>query len=115
MSDTYQAIYDAVGQRIGRPDVGGIIERVVRDAFDISWAKTRIEQEFQTVAYEWQRPSVLFRPALSIDGNQWCALYGENLQDGVAGFGDSPALALEAFDKAWVVRLTDQTGGSSQS
>ena len=23
------------------------------------------------------------------DGNQWCFLYGENLQEGVAGFGNS--------------------------
>lgn len=33
-------------------------------------------------------PGVMYRPALSVDGNQWCALYGSNLQDGVAGFGD---------------------------
>jgi len=106
MGDTYQAIFDAVGNRIGRPDVGGIVREVCRDAFDISWMKTRIEQEFQTVAYEWQRPSVLFRPSLKIDGNQWCALYGENMQDGVCGFGDSPALALEDFDKSWIARLS---------
>lgn len=47
------------------------------------------------------RPSYLLHPRLSIDGNQWCALYGENLQDGVAGFGDSPEAAYAAFDKAW--------------
>ena len=41
------------------------------------------------------------RPTLSIDGNQWCALYGDNLQDGVAGFGDSPDAAMREFDKAW--------------
>lgn len=49
-------------------------------------------------------PSVLYRPRLTIDGNQWCALYGNNLQDGVAGFGDSPALAMEAFDRAWYAK-----------
>jgi hypothetical protein len=48
------------------------------------------------------RPSYMLKPALSLDGNQWCALYGENLQDGVAGFGDTPALAYADFDKAWV-------------
>lgn len=46
-------------------------------------------------------PSAVYRPALSIDGNQWCALYGSNLQDGVAGFGDTPADAMREFDKAW--------------
>lgn len=52
-------------------------------------------------------PSAIYRPALSIDGNQWCALYGDNLQDGVAGFGDSPALAMEAFDKAWHEKIAN--------
>jgi hypothetical protein len=60
-----------------------------------------IDQVFQ----EWRRPSVLFRPRLSIDGNQWMALYGENLQDGVAGFGDSPELAMFDFDFQWHKRL----------
>lgn len=53
------------------------------------------------VASEQMRPSVLMRPAISIDGDQWCALYGENLQDGVAGFGDTPAKAMTDFDKNW--------------
>lgn len=34
------------------------------------------------------------------DGNQWCCLYGGNLQDGVAGFGDSPIDAIQAFEAA---------------
>ena len=55
----------------------------------------------QAAADEHSRPCVLFRPALSIDGNKWCALYGANLQDGVAGFGDSPAEAMYDFDKNW--------------
>lgn len=50
---------------------------------------------------ERMRPFYLLRPALRLDGNQWCALYGENLQEGVAGFGDTPAKAAEAFDVAW--------------
>lgn len=52
-------------------------------------------------AYDHCRPSVLYRPAISIDGNQWCALYGTNLQDGVAGFGDTPEAAMVDFDKNW--------------
>lgn len=28
------------------------------------------------------------------DGNQWCALLGPDLQEGVAGFGDTPKEAL---------------------
>ena len=50
-------------------------------------------------------PSFMLKPRLCIDGNQWCALYGDNLQDGVAGFGDSPDLAYLDFDKNWVLPL----------
>lgn len=74
-------------------------------SWDISWEKARVADEFQRVAIEQQRPSVLFRPAIYIDGNKWCALYGENLQDGVAGFGNSPAEAMDEFDKAWAATL----------
>lgn len=52
-------------------------------------------------ALEHTRPSVLFKPRLSIDGDQWCALYGDNLQDGVAGFGKSPQDAMWDFDAQW--------------
>lgn len=34
------------------------------------------------------------------DGDQWCALYGDNIQDGIAGFGPSPAAAIQAFETA---------------
>jgi hypothetical protein len=54
---------------------------------------------------EINRPSYLYKPRLSLDGNMWCALYGENLQDGVAGFGKSPAEAYVDFDRAWTERL----------
>lgn len=53
-----------------------------------------------------QRWSFMLRPRLFIDGNQWCALYGDNLQDGVAGFGDSPDAAYSDFDSAWVAKLS---------
>lgn len=60
-----------------------------------------------TAAQELLRPSIMLKPRLSIDGNQWCALYGENLQDGVAGFGDSPDLAYRDFDMNWNEPLPD--------
>lgn len=61
--------------------------------------------DFRDAVSRYERPSAIFRPALSIDGNQWCALYGENLQDGVAGFGDSPADAMWDFDRNWHAKL----------
>ena len=31
------------------------------------------------------------------DGNQWCALWGDDLQSGIAGFGPTPRAALDEF------------------
>lgn len=42
----------------------------------------------------------VLKPTLSKDGNMWCALYGDNLQVGVAGFGETPAKAFIAFETA---------------
>lgn len=47
----------------------------------------------------------LLKPRIFIDGNKWCVLYGENLQDGVAGFGITPRLAVYDFNKAWDKKL----------
>jgi len=34
---------------------------------------------------------------LSKDGNKWCVLWGENLQEGIAGFGDTIEKAMVNF------------------
>lgn len=69
------------------------------------WAEragmTAIE-EFARAGAEIRRPCVLFRPHLSQDGNQWCALYGDNLQEGSAGFGATPEKAMVDFDIQWL-------------
>ena len=43
----------------------------------------------------------LLRPKLYIDGNQWCCMYGDNIQDGVCGFGDTPRLAALDWVRSW--------------
>jgi len=43
----------------------------------------------------------LLKPKLFKDGNQWCVLYGENLQEGVAGFGDTANQAIFAWNAEW--------------
>lgn len=50
-------------------------------------------------------PFTRLRPAIFPDGDHWCALYGSNLQEGVAGFGKSPAEAEQAFNAAWGAAL----------
>lgn len=59
------------------------------------------EVNIYTYSCQINRPSYLFRPRLFIDGDLWCCLYGDNLQDGVAGFGKSPELACRDFDDNW--------------
>lgn len=106
MSDAYQAVYDATRSRISSCDVGAAVRDVALDAFDISHAKALLQEQIGIVGEDLTRPHVLMRPTLTIDGNKWRALYGENLQDGVAGFGDSPHEACLDFNRAWFAKLT---------
>lgn len=57
-------------------------------------------------AQSQQLPSVLYRPRLMADGDMWCALYGDDLASGVAGFGKTAAEAMSNFDQAWSTEKT---------
>lgn len=98
MADYSQDVYNAASQQF-RGDYAGRFEQALRDAFDISFAVQGVQQEFMNAAMELQRPSILYKPTLSKDGNAWIALLGENLQVGVVGVGDSPAKAVLDFDR----------------
>jgi len=69
-----------------------------------------VQESLQQVAYEQMRPSVLFKPCLYRDGSLWCALFGEDLQSGVCGFGESPADAMWDFDKEWSKKIAKESG-----
>ena len=43
----------------------------------------------------------LLKPKIYPDGNQWCVLYGEDIQTGIVGFGDTPRKAIFSFNKAF--------------
>lgn len=104
--DSYQAVYDAVRSKLSNGNVGDAVERVAREMFDISHTVHILQGEFCAVAEYAIRPSVLYRPSLAPDGSKWCALYGEDLATGVAGFGDTPAQAMADFDQAWAKQRT---------
>ena len=106
--DAYQPIYDAVRSKISNGDIGAAVEQSMREA-NFSHHAAMVSNAFICAAEEQQRPSVLFRPKLMIEGDQWCALYGSNLQEGVAGFGDSPTKAMWDFDREWNKSLTPNT------
>ena len=82
------------------------IQRGIENVFSNA-AQAAHSMVFEVAAF-MEAPSVLYRPKIYIDEGKWCALYGENLQDGVAGFGDSPALAMADFDKNWAAVLTHE-------
>ena len=102
--DNYQAVYDAVRSRLTNCNVGAAVEEALRIE-NIGHQVSMVAENIRGIAQIYERPSAVYRPALSIDGNQWCALYGEDLQNGVAGFGSSPAEAMEDFNKNWYTKL----------
>ena len=110
--ESYQAIYDAVRSRISGGDIGSAVEAAIRGENLSHYAAMALEHS-REVSAEQCRPSVLFKPAVSIDGTQWCALYGDDLQCGVAGFGDSPAEAMLDFDRNWLAKIQPPKGATT--
>lgn len=47
----------------------------------------------------------MLKPVLKRDGNQWCVLYGKNLQEGICGFGESPHKAIMDFNMQWYLKV----------
>ena len=43
----------------------------------------------------------LLKPRIFKDGDQWCVLYGADIQSGIVGFGETPLRAIWAWNKAW--------------
>jgi hypothetical protein len=101
MSDSHQAIYDAVRSRISSANAHDAILQAAQEAFDFSYARALLQEQIGMVGNELVRPSVLFRPTVSLDGNMYCVLYGENLAAGCAGFGATMEAAMADFDKNW--------------
>ena len=106
--DTYQAIYDAARQALSGCHLSGLQEAIA-SKFDVSYEVESVKQEFLQVAYEQQRPSVIYRPSLVKFGAKWVASYGGNTErrlpagwkTGVTGSGETPAEAMADFDIQW--------------
>lgn len=62
---------------------------------------TMVQHSMQQAISEYSEPSAIYRPKVFRDGDSWCALYGDNIQDGVCGFGDTPAAAIIDFNNCW--------------
>lgn len=104
MSDNYQAVYDAIRSRF-HCDAQQAIESVLRDSFGMAGHHMAcISQEYIAAARELTRPSFLLKLVPVLDGNKWFVLHGENLQEGISGWGDTPIQACRDCDKqfGWV-------------
>lgn len=82
---------------------------------DVSNYAAQAVDAIQEAAGHASRPSVVYRTTLSADGDQWCVLLGSDLQSGVSGFGDTPDLAMIAFDKDFYSARTPTSLLRSQS
>jgi hypothetical protein len=58
-----------------------------------------VDEQMYNYCKQNARPSSIHKPKLSLDGNKFCFLLGENLQSGIAGFGYTVIEAQEDFDK----------------
>jgi len=68
---------------------------------DVSFYADQIRNAAWETAGWLSAPHSRMKPRVFPDGSMWCALYGDNLQDGVAGFGATPAAACADFDVNW--------------
>ena len=62
------------------------------------------EQKMQNYTYNCERsaPHVIHNTKIFKDGNKYCCLLGDNIQEGICGFGDSPKEACDDFDYIWI-------------
>ncbi len=80
------------------------IELLEAESYRRQHNETLIQQERIQVAYDMAIVASL-KPRIYIDGNKWCVLYGEDIQAGVCGFGDSPRNAIRDFNAAFDRKL----------
>ena len=60
-----------------------------------------------TEQYEYNLFKML-KPKIFIDGDKYCVLYGENIQEGICGFGESPYKAILDFNREWNKPIKEQ-------
>ncbi len=76
--EAYQPIYDAVRSRLSNGDIGQAVEAVLREvnfSHYVERAAVTIIEEVVRVSDAHAAPSAVYRPSLTIDGNQWCVRY----------------------------------------
>ncbi len=105
--ETYSPIYDAVRASLRNTDIGAAVEDAIRN-IGIGHEIAQLRSTLESIAYEYQRPCVIFKvePKGQLGEDNWLywtVKYGE-----VTGIGDTPSKAMYNFDQNWV-----KQGGNS--
>lgn len=68
------------------------------------WQGNQIGNDISAQVQEKRQLQVIeiLKPAFGKDGNQYFFLLGENLQDGIAGFGNTVSEAVSDFYKSYL-------------
>ena len=99
--DNYQAIYDAVRSRISGCDVWSVVSDAIHSSLGFGNTIALAQETISCIESNSTKPSVLYRPRLSLDGDTWITCYGDNIQEGCVGCGETPAKAMAEFDLSW--------------
>ena len=75
---------------------------------DSSWVAQRMVESVNILEAEQLRPCILFKARVFQDGDMFCALLGDNIQEGIVSFGETPDKAMREFDKVWYVSKLGQ-------
>lgn len=68
---------------------------------DFTEALRLMGNQFEQTQNAMQRPHVLMKPRVFRDGDDWCCLYGNDIEPGIVAFGDTPGEACANFDEMW--------------
>ena len=75
--------------------------------FNDEYHSRRINE--QSLLADQTRPCILLKPKITLDGNKYCVLYGNNLMEGISGWGESPHKAMIDFDRVYYKDKEPQT------
>lgn len=71
---------------------------------NVEYSTALVNQQAADLRYEGELKRSYWATALGLvplaDGNQWCVLWGADLQAGIAGFGPTPIAAIRDFELA---------------
>lgn len=81
---------------LNETDSGTLASQLSHDAYLLQ--DVNMQHAIQNVEYVI---AALLQPKVYKDGDRWCVLYGDNIQDGVCGFGETPYKAILDFNRAW--------------